>query len=149
MHLLLMYISHLFNHLAFILQDDYITRLFYSKHLLCFFIYFSSRFSTRNIWYVNLYIFLRCYKNFGMEISIWLSYYTKKNQSDFIFWLIFVSSVHFSSNRYAIGALAEDVFEKRLAKKHLVIRFKISYSNCLKIMYIQMWVFLLLTISLI
>ena len=103
MHLLLMYISHLFNHLAFILQDDYITRLFYSKHLLCFFIYFSSRFSTRNIWYVNLYIFLRCYKNFGMEISIWLSYYTKKNQSDFIFWLIFVSSVHFSSNRYAIG----------------------------------------------
>ena len=90
MHLLLMYISHLFNYLAFILQDDYITRLFYSKHLLCFFIYFSSRFSTRNIWYVNLYILLRCYKNFGMEISIWLSYYTKKiNQILFSDWFLY------------------------------------------------------------
>ena len=80
MHLLLMYISHLFNHLAFILQDDYITHLFYSKHLLYIFIYFSSQFSTRNIWYVNLYIFLKCYKNFDMVISIWrLSYYTKKS----------------------------------------------------------------------
>ena len=49
MHLLLMYISHLFNHLAFILQDDYITHLFYSKHLLRIFIYFSSHFSTKII----------------------------------------------------------------------------------------------------
>ena len=47
------------------------------------------------------------------------------------------------------GALAEDVFEKRHAQTYLIIRFKFSYSNGLKRMHIQMWVFFTITIFII
>ena len=59
---------------------------------------------------------------------------------------IYISSIYAIKQKYyqsinfdnISGALAEDVFEKPHAQKHLIIRFKISYSDGLKRMYIQM-----------